>query len=135
MVKIKQKVELKPKAFLKHLLEKEETEVELDGYAFDGSNYLFGPEVTVNEYVSYNPYKNTYTVEVEEEITDDTKIPRLIEMYEYDGNPNTHLNKNITIKELLNDSQSDLLYVPKAFYILNEDMTMTLIWRNGGMVE
>lgn len=27
------------------------------------------------------------------------------------------------------------LYVPKAFYMLNEDYTMTLIWRNGGMVE
>ncbi|WP_419790696.1 hypothetical protein RCF73_09495 [Staphylococcus chromogenes] len=79
--------------------------------------------------------KAFFEVEIEEEIDEDTKIPRLIEMYEYDGNPNTHLNKNITIKELLNDSQSDPLYVPKAFYILNEDMTMTLIWRNGGMVE
>lgn len=76
-----------------------------------------------------------FEVEVEEEIDEDTKIPRLTEMYEYEGNPNTHLYKNITIKELLNFSQSDPLYVPKAFYMLNDDMTMTLIWRNGGMVE
>ncbi|WP_419791235.1 hypothetical protein RCF73_03000 [Staphylococcus chromogenes] len=79
--------------------------------------------------------EETFEVEVKEEITEDTKITRLTEMYEYEGNPNTHLYKNITIKELLNFSQSDPLYVPKAFYMLNDDMTMTLIWRNGGMVK
>ncbi|WAG30172.1 hypothetical protein [Staphylococcus chromogenes] len=129
MVKIKQKVELEPKAFLKHLLEKEETEVELDGYAFDGSNYLFGPEVTVNEYVSYNPNKNTYTVEIEEEIDEHTKIPVLVEVYK--------LNENLygsTLKHNISVSvEKDGTSV--AFYMLNDDMTMTLIWRNGGMVE
>ena len=34
MVKIKREVEMTPKEFLKHLLEQEETEVELDGYTF-----------------------------------------------------------------------------------------------------
>ncbi|MDU0476846.1 hypothetical protein QVA73_08055 [Staphylococcus chromogenes] len=135
MVKIKRKVELEPKAFLKHVLEKEETEVELDGYAFDGSNYLFGPEVTVNEYVSYNPYKNTYTVEVEEEIAEDTKVPKLIEVYEYDGRLSAYLNTKMPIKKALNDSQSDLLCVPIAFYMLNDDYTMTLLWKEGKMVE
>lgn len=81
------------------------------------------------------PIYKTFEFEVEQEITEDTKIPRLIEMYEYEGNPNTHLNKNITIKELLNDSQSDPLYVPKAFYILNDDMTMKLLWKDEEMVE
>lgn len=77
----------------------------------------------------------TFTFEVEEEVTEDTKVPRLIEVYEYDGILGTHLNTKMSIKKVLNDSQSNLLYVPKAFYMLNDDMTMTLIWRNGEMVE
>ncbi|WP_432371958.1 hypothetical protein [Staphylococcus chromogenes] len=135
MVKIKQKVELEPKAFLKHVLEKEETEVELEGYAFDGSNYLFGPEVTVNEYVSYNPNKNTYTVEIEEEITEDTVMPMLIEVTEYNDDTTVFLNENKSIKTVLDECLDDLLYDPKAFYMLNDDLSMTLLWKNGEMVE
>ncbi|WP_194745901.1 hypothetical protein [Staphylococcus chromogenes] len=129
MVKIKRKVTLEPKAFLKHLLEKEETKVELDGYAFDGSNYLFDPEVTVNERVRYNSYKDTYTIEVEEEITEDTKIPNLVEVYEYMQGVNcsgTMYNTSI---------QEEKTNISKAFYMLNDNMTMTLIWKDGGMVE
>lgn len=99
-----------------------------------GSLVLFDANswVISNKFVCSEEF---FEVEIEEEIDEDTKIPRLTEMYEYEGNPNTNLYKNITIKGLLNFSQSDPLYVPKAFYILNDDMTMTLIWRNGEMVE
>lgn len=100
----------------------------------NGSLVLFDANswVISNKFVCSEEF---FEVEIEEEIDEDTKVPRLIEMYEYEGNPNTHLYKNITIKGLLNYSQSDPLYVPKAFYMLNDDMTMTLLWRNGGMVE
>ncbi|MCQ9300525.1 hypothetical protein NQ043_05110 [Staphylococcus hyicus] len=99
-----------------------------------GSLVLFDANswVISNKFVCSEEF---FEVEIEEEITEDTKVPRLIEMYEYEGNPNIHLNKNITIKELLNDSQSDPLYVPKAFYILNDDMTMKLLWKDEEMVE
>ena len=54
MVKIKRKVEMTPKEFLKHLLEQEETEVELDGYTFDYNeeHYSFDPEIKTNEFIS-----------------------------------------------------------------------------------
>lgn len=77
----------------------------------------------------------TFEVEIEEEITEETEIPRLIEVYEYDGILGTHLNTKMSIKKVLNDSQSNLLYVPKAFYMLNDDMTMKLLWKDGEMVE
>lgn len=133
MVKIKQKVELEPKAFLKHVLEKEETEVELDGYAFDGSNYLFGPEVTVNEYVSYNPNKNTYTLELEEEITEDTVITNLVEVYEYNEIMESVARGECSITNALEENVDNVSRL--AFYMLNDDMTMTLLWKDGEMVE
>lgn len=99
-----------------------------------GSLVLFDANswVISNKFVCSEEF---FEVEIEEEITEDTKVPRLIEMYEYEGNPNTHLYKNITIKGLLNYSQSDPLYVPKAFYTLNDDMTMKLLWKDEEMVE
>ena len=80
MVKIKRKVALEPKEFLKYLLKKEETTVELSGYTSDGEIFSFEPEVTINEIVSYYPYDNTYTVEIEEEVTEETKLPKCLEI-------------------------------------------------------
>ncbi|KFE41952.1 hypothetical protein [Staphylococcus agnetis] len=77
----------------------------------------------------------TFTVEVEEEITEDTVIPMLIEVTEYNDDTTVFLNENKSIKTVLDDFLDDLLYDPKAFCILNDDYTMTLIWRNGEMVE
>lgn len=138
MAKIKRKVALGPKAFLMHLLKKEETEVELDGYSFDDGIYSFDPEVTANEFVSYNPNNNTYTVEVEEEITEDTVIFRLLEVRnaipsKQEGWKDLKILKsymygNRTIAEVENE-------YTVAFYMLNDDMTMTLIWKDGAMVE
>lgn len=138
MAKIKRKVALGPKAFLMHLLKKEETEVELDGYSFDDGIYSFDPEVTANEFVSYNPNNNTYIVEVEEEITEDTVIFRLLEVRnaipsKQEGWKDLKILKsymygNRTIAEVENE-------YTVAFYMLNDDMTMTLIWKDGAMVE
>ena len=82
MVKIKRKVEMTPKEFLKHLLEQEETEVELDGYTFDYNeeHYSFDPEIKTNEFISYSLHSDTFTVEIEEEVTEDTKLPKCLEI-------------------------------------------------------
>lgn len=138
MAKIKRKVALGPKAFLMHLLKKEETEVELDGYSFDDGIYSFDPEVTANEFVSYNPNNNTYTVEVEEEITEDTVIFRLLEVRnaipsKQEGWKDLKILKsymygNRTIAEVENE-------YTVAFYMLNDDMTMTLIWKDNELVD
>ncbi|KAB2275170.1 hypothetical protein F9B63_07455 [Staphylococcus epidermidis] len=140
MVKIKRKVALGPKAFLKHLLEQEETEVALDGYTFDYSeeHYSFDPEITANEFISYDPHSGTFTVEVEEKITEDTVIFRLLEVRNAIPSKKTewkdlkllksYLYGNHSISEVKNEHSI-------AIYILNDDMTMTLIWKDGKLID
>ena len=140
MAKIKRKVALGPKAFLKHLLEKEETEVALDGYTlnYNDKNYSFDPEITANEVISYDPHSCIFTVEIEEEITEETAIPRLLEVrnliplknmgWHYFKSLKSYLHFNHSISEIENRDGI-------AFYMLNDDMTMTLIWKDGAMVE
>ena len=93
----------------------------------------------VNQYVIFNEVgyaeiENSYcygrndlfTVEVEEEITEDTVIPRLITR-------NTHGGYNEWTNESVNGF--NLTHV-EAIYIPNDDLTLTLIWtKDKGLVE
>lgn len=73
----------------------------------------------------------TFEVEVEEEITEETKFDRLFEVYEFlEGGYNSTLYANASINERLNDT----FFFVKAFYILNDDLTMTLIWKDEELV-
>ncbi|HEH1154721.1 TPA: hypothetical protein SGB96_001348 [Staphylococcus aureus] len=76
---------------------------------------------------------DTFEVEVEEEVTEETKFDRLFEVFEVsEGAYSPTSNRNTSINESLND---DRCFPIKAFYILNDDMTMTLIWKDGRLVE
>ncbi|ALN76765.1 hypothetical protein [Staphylococcus agnetis] len=76
----------------------------------------------------------TFTVEIEEEITEETKIPVLIEVAKVnksdDKNLHVYYYRGISIFEAKTNTIES-----KAFYMLNDDMTMTLIWKNGAMIE
>ncbi|UVJ30058.1 hypothetical protein [Staphylococcus aureus] len=74
----------------------------------------------------------TFSVKVEEEVTEETKFDRLFEVFEIqEGDYNSTIYENTSIKECLYGRR-----VPtKAFYILNDDMTLTLIWKDGELVE
>ncbi|EKS0126451.1 hypothetical protein QA116_002420 [Staphylococcus aureus] len=80
---------------------------------------------------SFIPIDTPFIVEVEEEITEDTVFDRLIELFEIqEGDYNSTLYENTSIKECLYGR-----CVPtKAFYILNDDLTMTLIWKDGELL-
>ncbi|APC43045.1 hypothetical protein SAP1_180 [Staphylococcus phage StAP1] len=100
----------------------------------DNENFVYfssedGRKCLVSEFISAD---DTFEVKVEEEITEDTKVDRLIELFEIqEGDYNSTLYENTSIKECLYGR-----CVPtKAFYILNDDMTMTLIWKDGELVE
>ncbi|MFQ3845093.1 hypothetical protein AABD41_14970 [Staphylococcus pseudoxylosus] len=72
--------------------------------------------------------KDTFTVEVEEEITEDTEFGKLYYT--------TILSR--IVESSCTTIQSSLKHIavePIAFYILNDDLTMTLIWREGKLVE
>ncbi|NAM28990.1 hypothetical protein [Staphylococcus epidermidis] len=132
MTKIKVKKELKPKEFLKYLLEQEETEVELNGYTFDYNreNYSFDPEITANEVISYDAHSGTFTVEVEEEIDENTVFPVLVKTLKNTFNEITVIsfeNASINSSKSYNETIS--------YHILNDEGTMTLIWKDGAMVD
>ncbi|HBI0900718.1 hypothetical protein [Staphylococcus aureus] len=104
---------------------------------FARSNYLSGSvkffpglsrTITTNNIM----FDDEFEVEVEEEITEETKFDRLFEVFEVsEGDYNSTLYENTSIKECLYGR-----CVPtKAFHILNDDMTMTLIWKDGELVE
>ncbi|HDM4194075.1 TPA: hypothetical protein PZU37_000200 [Staphylococcus aureus] len=80
----------------------------------------------------FAPIDIPFIVEVEKEITEDTVFDRLFEVYELqEGAYMSALHTSISIKERLENTS----FPTKAFYILNDDMTMTLIWKDGELVE
>ncbi|HDX8233852.1 TPA: hypothetical protein ACU3IC_002756 [Staphylococcus aureus] len=75
----------------------------------------------------------TFSVKVEEEVTEETKFDRLLEVYEIqEGVYKSALHKGISLNERFED---DNIFPAKAFYILNDDLTMTLIWKDGELVK
>ena len=73
------------------------------------------------DYIRYN---NTFTVEVEETVTEDTVIPNMLLRGRYTGYYELEDCK-------LRGFNENLLQA----YIINDDLTMTLIWRDGKLVE
>ena len=72
---------------------------------------------------------DTFTVEVEEEITEDTVIDNLIEIRKEGLLGGVRLYKNSSINKVENDKSV-------AYYTMNADLEMTLIWkRKEGLVE
>ena len=69
---------------------------------------------------------DTFTIETEEEISEDMILDKLVVRYR---------NGDIYIfpQERINDFKNDSSIV--AFYIPNDDLTLTLIWRDGKLIE
>ncbi|MCM0450389.1 hypothetical protein KC199_05550 [Staphylococcus aureus] len=101
-------------------------------YKYD-ENYVFFPlhdgrKCLISDFISAD---DTFEVEVEEKITEETKFDRLFEVFEYlEGQYDCESNVNISIKERLKDK----CFPIESFYILNDDLTMTLIWKDGELV-
>lgn len=77
-------------------------------------------EIAINE---------TFTVEVEEEIDEDTVFPVLVKTLKNvveETKVVTYYNASIEFSKSKNETIS--------YHILNDDGTMTLIWKNGAMV-
>ena len=72
--------------------------------------------------------EDTFTVTTEEEITEDTEFEKLYYT--------TILSR--IVESSCTTIQSSLKHIavePIAFYIMNDDLTLTLIWRDGKLVE
>lgn len=77
----------------------------------------------------------TFTVEIDEEITEETEILILVELFVSDYGLIIHTYYRTSIREAIGEVVKGVDALPKAFYILNDDYTMTLIWKDGEMVE
>lgn len=75
-----------------------------------------------------------FTVEAEEEITERTVIPLLLEVYEHEGELVFLPQKRSTIESLLEESDREENITTKILYLINDDGTLTLIWKDGELV-
>lgn len=87
---------------------------------------VFFSEIGLPHFSSMADKQDTFTIEVEEEITEDTRLDKLVVRYRND-------DIYIFPQERINDFKNDSSII--AFYIPNDDYTMTLIWRDGKLVE
>ncbi|WP_053020672.1 hypothetical protein [Staphylococcus haemolyticus] len=128
MTKIKRKVEMTLPELIEWAWENEVSDKafysNLDGGSvyFDKiQNLSIEHEIAINE---------TFTVEIEEEITEDTVFPVLVKVIE-------NVVKGIKVISFYNasinysKSQNETL----SYYILNDDGTMILIWKDGKLVD
>lgn len=124
MPTIKRKVEMSLPQLIEWVKENEKF-----GQKFTSNNYNYGcvhvDDDGVMEFVG-KFHGDTFTVEVEEKITEDTVIPKILVKTNYDHTAREYCNSKIN---------HFLSQYYKAFYIVNDDETMDLIWRNGGLVE
>lgn len=120
MVKVKKKVQMT----LSELIEWGFKQKELLPFFYgsrEGSFVQFTPDGWVN--ITGIESTDTFTVEVEEELTEGTKIPEMLEIFE--DNDGTQWFGN-SIEQVKDDFS-------KEFW-LKDGNTMTLIWKDGELV-
>ena len=125
MAKIKRNVEMTLPELIEWAWENEVSDKafysNLDGGSvyFDKiQNLSIEHEIAINE---------TFTVEIEEEITKETEIPKIVSINRNNLNE-VNINFNCSIRQFLDRSDYN-------YYILNDDDTMTLIWKDSAMVD
>lgn len=93
---------------------------------FDGVTYKLGFDKAGDLYFeeALSPTL-LFTIEVEEEITEDTVIDEMLLIYD---NGVTHIAEN---KNLSFISKGNL----KSAYYMNDDLRLILIWRDGRLIE
>lgn len=135
MAKIKRKVEMtlpeliewgfknniKNKKFISN--SKDYTSVTFDSTGWGEFNNYFSPE-------------DTFTVEVEKEITQETKLPKCLEIYFDDkvakaDEINVYMEKSIS--EILQESKR-YQFETKAIYLFGDNGNLTPIWKDGELV-
>ena len=138
MVKIKRKVEMTLAELIEWGLENGIKNKKFTSNRLSSKHVNFDSNggVGFSGFYSYLP-EDTFTVEIEEEITEETMIFRLLEVRNAIPSKKAEwqnlkllksdLYGNHSISEVKNEHSV-------AFYNLNDDMTTTLIWKYGELV-
>lgn len=100
---------------------------------FDGVTYKLGFDIGGDLYFE-EPLTPTllFTVEVEEEITEDTELD-LIERFIVNNKTYYTNPQMMSINTCLGAAPDDI--IPTHFYIENDDRELVLIWRDGRLIE
>ena len=81
-----------------------------------------------------------FSIEVEEEITEDTEIPKLMTTFKKTclnddfGYQRVRIDENFSIKLMLDKTEAHSEPV-ETLHTVNDDGTHTLIWRDGRLIE
>lgn len=132
MAKIKRKVEMT----LTELIEWGFKQKELLPFFYgsrEGSFVQFTPDGWVN--ITGIESTDTFTVEIEEEVTEDTKLPKCLEI-SFDrksGRDIAVVYENCSVKQLTDRNPEHLLDI-RTIHLVNDDGTVKLIWKNGELV-
>lgn len=87
---------------------------------FNASGY---PHIEFNK--RFLPTYEVFTVEVKEKITKYTELPKILAIYSFNK---AIIHVDIRISDLRRDGL-------QTVYLVNDDDTHTLIWRNGRLVD
>ena len=132
MAKIKRKVEM----ILPELIEWGFKQKELLPFFYgsrEGSFVQFTPDGWVN--ITGIESTDTFTVENEEEVTEDTKLPKCLEI-SFDrksGRDIAVVYENCSVKQLTDRNPEHLLDI-RTIHLVNDDGTVELIWKDGELV-
>lgn len=116
------KNEIKNIEFVSNFFEKKSVIFNLSGWAEFSDEYAYLPE-------------DTFTVEIEEEVTEDTKLPKCLEI-SFDrksGRDIAVVYENCSVKQLTDRNPEHLLDI-RTIHLVNDDGTVKLIWKNGELV-
>ncbi|EKI4610900.1 hypothetical protein PCV59_001089 [Staphylococcus pseudintermedius] len=129
-MKVKKKVRMNLQELIKYA---RENEVEGDFKTLLGDWVRFYCDGSF-EFLVLTEKDDIYMVNIEEELTEDNVIPNLLEVYESAGELDTVNWKYLSIREAFEQDDNKNL-TRKAFYMINDDATMTLLWKEGELVE
>lgn len=143
MVKIKRKVEMNEKELIKHLVNHESTTICFSGISYDGAWVSIEPEIESKvhfEFKDVSANGKTFTVEVEEALTQDTVFPSLAvvrKQHFASGNSTVHVTKinNKSINSLIGKQPINSTFEYKEVYLMDDDKLGQCIWRDGKLVE
>ena len=132
MVKIKREVEMT----LPELIEWGFKQKELLPFFYgsrEGSFVQFTPDGWVN--ITGIESTDTFTIEVEEEITEHTNLDTVLEIYSdlhSPGSISSFIQKGDSINSIIECNPTG--FKTECLYLVNGDMTLTLIWKDGELV-
>jgi hypothetical protein len=140
-MKIKRKIVMNEKELIKYLVDHDNTTIRFSGISYDGAWLSIEPEIESKvhfEFKDASTFEKTFTVEVEEEITEDTVIPQIIGVLQHiiSNGKVAGMHYDKSVNEIIKGNYNNVSeYETSTLHILNDDGTHTLIWRDGRLVE